>query len=470
MSESAVLAGVGPFGGTTIPMLAARIRSRKTTASEITELALAAAHEYGPMLNCFVTIDDHGATHAASVADQELAAGLDRGPLHGIPVGIKDMIATNGLLTTMGSRHFADHVPTADADVVTALRNAGAVILAKTQTHEFAYGPTSDRSATGPARNPHRLQLMTGGSSGGSAAAVAAGLLPLALGTDTGGSTRVPAALCGTLGLRPTGQSLSNRGVFPLSPTLDVVGPLAATAADIALAWQALSRNGGGFPSTAGPGDLLSPPAPVRAGELRYALVTCALTERAAADSADAVRMAAATFTRDRPPVPTVFLPELDACADPYRIIQSAEAYALHHDRVERAPELFGDEVLERLQEASEVKGWEYVLALAEKERLRARVLDRLRAVDVLLMPTVPVSAPAIDQRSFPPETPWTGPRQALLSMTSAWSVLGFPALSVPVPGAGDGLPRSVQVIAKPDQEEHLFVVASALEESFAAP
>ncbi|TYD00178.1 amidase [Arthrobacter echini] len=469
MTGGAALGGVGPFGGTTISTLAARIRSRETSSLEITEVALAAAHKYGPMLNCFVTIDDHGATQAAAVADEELAAGLDRGPLHGIPVGIKDVIATNGLLTTMGSRHFSDHVPTADADVVTALRSAGAVILAKTQTHEFAYGPTSDRSASGPARNPHRLGLMTGGSSGGSAAAVAAGLLPLALGTDTGGSTRVPAALCGTLGLRPTGQSLSSRGVFPLSPTLDVVGPLAATAEDIAIAWRSLSPSGGLFPAAEGTEDPRGLPAAIHAGELRYALVTCALTERASADSADAVRIAAAALTRDRAPVPTVFLPEIDACADPYRVIQSAEAYALHHERVERAPELFGSEVLERLHEASRVAGWEYVLALADKERLRARVLVRLRTADVLLMPTVPVSAPAIDQRSFPPETLWNSPREALLSMTSAWSVLGFPALSVPVPGTGDGLPRSVQVIAKPDQEEQLFIVAAALEESFTA-
>lgn len=470
MNEPEPLADIGPFGGLTISVLADRIRKHETTAAEITEQALTAAHKYGPKLNCFVTIDDQGARRAAARADEELASGLDRGPLHGIPVGIKDVIATSGLMTTMGSRHFAGHIPTADADVVTALRNSGAVIMAKTQTHEFAYGPTSDRSASGAARNPHDQTLMTGGSSGGSAAAVAAGLVPLALGTDTGGSVRVPAALCGTVGMRPTQNSLSTRGVFPLSPTIDIVGPLASTADEIALAWRALSSGGSTFRSVPAKEAGRSLPDPHRARNLRFALARCALAERVAPDLTDAAGLAAKTLARPDSPVAELYLPEIDACADPYKIIQSAEAYAIHHQRVERMPELFDAEVLERLQDASRVKGWEYVKALGTRDRLRMLVLDRMDTVDILLMPTVPIGALAIDQRSLPPEVNWNSPREALLSMTSAWSVLGFPALSIPVPAAENGLPRSVQLIGKPGQEWQLLDVASSLETAFTDP
>ncbi|HEY0805380.1 MAG TPA: amidase, partial [Pseudonocardiaceae bacterium] len=191
------LAGAGPFAGTSIAELADGLRAGRTTARALAESALAAADEYGPALNCFVTVDHDGALRTADQADRELRDGLDRGPLHGIPVGVKDLIDTAGLRTTMGSRHFDRHVPAADAAVVIALRQAGAVIIGKTHTHQFAYGPTGDIAHTGPARNPHDPSRITGGSSSGSAAAIAAGLLPAALGTDTGGSVRIPAALCG---------------------------------------------------------------------------------------------------------------------------------------------------------------------------------------------------------------------------------------------------------------------------------
>lgn len=469
MSTVESLVAAGPFGATSVVEVAARLRRRETTALEITKQALSAAHRYNPDLNCFVTIDDDGAERAAVLADRELQSGLDRGPLHGIPVGIKDMIATAGLLTTMGSRHFRDHVPVADADAVTSLRNCGAVIIGKTQTHEFAYGPTSDRAATGPARNPHDVERMTGGSSGGSGAAVAAGIIPVALGTDTGGSVRVPAALCGIVGMRPTQGALSPGGVFPLSPTMDVVGPLAANVRDAAVAWWALSTKTD-YAGSFSPGwSADCAPNPSRGLALRFGEVVSGLTRKTSDAVQEATKLAVRALSGSGAGIASIDLPEIDSCLDPYRVIQSAEAFALHSERVQQAPELFDPEVLDRLRSAAEVRGWEYVRALQIRDRLRSAVLHRLSSLDILIMPTVPIEAPSIGQRELDGQAGWASPREALLSMTSPWSVLGFPAVSIPVPGPGAELPRSVQLVGKPGHEQQLLNAAAALERSLKA-
>jgi aspartyl-tRNA(Asn)/glutamyl-tRNA(Gln) amidotransferase subunit A len=240
--------GAGFFAAHTAAGLAADLRAGRLTPADLVDHAFADAARLGS-LNAFVTLDEPGARAAARRAAEELAAGVDRGPLHGIPVAVKDLVDTAGLRTTMGSRHFADHVPELDAECVRLLREAGAVVVGKTVTHEFAYGPTGDRSAHGPARNPYRPSAMSGGSSAGSAVAVAAGIVPLAVGTDTGGSVRIPAACCGVTGLRPTYGAVAVDGVFPLSPTLDAVGPIARTVDDCRLMWHAL----GGKPDARAP-------------------------------------------------------------------------------------------------------------------------------------------------------------------------------------------------------------------------
>lgn len=466
MTAQHLVAAEGPFRNSTLFEVAARIRRRETTAQEVTEQALSAAHRLNPELNCFVTIDDDGARRAALLADGELQSGLDRGPLHGIPVGVKDMIATSGLLTTMGSRHFSGHVPTADAGVVTALRNSGAVIIGKTQTHEFAYGPTSDRAATGPARNPHDTQRMTGGSSGGSGAAVAAGVVAVALGTDTGGSVRVPAALCGVVGMRPTQGATSPAGVFPLSRTMDAVGPLAASVADTAAAWWALSATSDSAGTLQPEWDQCLLPDPSRGAALRFGMISCGLTLKTSGAAQEAVHAVLQALGRSGNAVSTIAVPEIDECDGPYRVIQSAEAFAIHSERVRQDPELFDPEVLDRLKSAAEVRGWEYVRAIEERDRLRTAVLRRLLSQDVVIMPTVPIEAPFIGQRELDGQGGWTSPREALLSMTSPWSVLGFPAISVPVPGSGSQLPRSVQLVGKPGHDQLLLDAAAALEEN----
>ncbi|WP_346106997.1 amidase, partial [Nonomuraea maheshkhaliensis] len=339
----------GPFTGRTVTDLARELRDRKTTSVDLVERALGAVAVLDPALNAFVTVDAGGALAAARRADEELSGGGDRGPLHGVPVAVKDLIMVAGVPATMGSRHFAGYVPDADAACVTRLREAGAIIVGKTTTHEFAYGPTGDRSATGASRNPWDPARMSGGSSGGSGAAVAAGMVPLAIGTDTGGSVRIPAALCGIAGFKPAYDAIPADGVFPLSATLDHVGVLAGTPDDCLLAYRHLARDGGGAVRE-GTGLVrvawLDPGA-VFDGDPRVTRTAApvAASVAAASGAADEVRLSEEVVAELR---------------ETYLAIQSCETAAVHAERLERAPELFDDEVLERLRVAAELPGWRY--------------------------------------------------------------------------------------------------------------
>ena len=449
----------GPFRGHSLATVAARLRDGGGDPVDLTRAALAAIERSQPAVNAFVTVDHDGALRAAAKAAGELAAGLDRGPLHGVPVAVKDLVDTGGLTTTMGSRHFAGHVPVRDAEVVTRLRAAGAVIVGKTTTHEFAYGPTGDRAANGPCANPHDPGRMAGGSSAGSAAAVAAGLVPLAVGTDTGGSVRIPAALCGVCGIRPSPGRIPAEGVFPLSWSLDAVGVLAADVAGTAAGWAVLSRAPvplGGLLPGASPLDGLPPVEALRVGvpdgfdrladEVHSGLST--LVGRLAA--------------RGVRPVP-VAVPDPDELRHLYRTIQSVEAVAVHHKRMAAAPELFDPEVLQRLRSAAEVPARVYALALRRMAEVRAAAAHLLDGLDVLLLPTVPVVAPPLGARDTDLGGGWTSPRDALLAHTVPFSVLGLPSLSLPVPAPGD-LPVGVQLVGSPGGDEALLAAAAAIE------
>lgn len=431
--------GAGFFAAHTVAGLAADLRAGRRSPVDLVEHALSAAARLGPELNAFVTVDEAGARSAARHAAGELAAGRDSGPLHGIPVAVKDLVDTAGLRTTMGSRHFADHVPERDAECVRRLRAAGAIVVGKTVTHEFAYGPTGDRSASGPARNPYDPRAMSGGSSAGSAVAVAAGIVPLAVGTDTGGSVRIPAACCGIVGLRPTSGTVPADGVFPLSATLDTVGPLARTVDDCRLLWHVLS---GERTETA-------------TASARIAWVPPETFHPAV----DAVTRAVRALVPDAERVEVPFAREL---LRDYRVIQSSEAYAVHAERVATAPELFGAELLTRLEAAEQVRGWEYVRALEQRRRAIAAIPRLFEHHDLLALPTIPLTAPPVGARTGRIGDTEIDVRAALLSLTSAWGVLGLPALSVPA-GLVDGLPVGLQLVAPPGGERRLLAAAEEL-------
>ncbi|MGP3943706.1 amidase [Streptomyces sp. 6N106] len=435
--------GAGYFARVGVAELAEWLRTGRVSPRALAETALGEASRWQPVINAFVTLDEQGALAAADQAARELAAGVDRGPLHGVPVAVKDVIDVRGLPTTAGSRHFAGHIAQEDAESVRRLREAGAVILGKTNTHEFANGPTGDRSASGPTRNPHAPDRIAGGSSSGAAAAVATGTVPLALGTDTGGSTRIPAACCGVVGLRPTQGAVSTSGVFPLAPPLDTVGPMARTAADCLLMWTAMT---GGQPHT-------SASTSARIGWI---------PPNSVHPTAPAVTRAARDFAGDlvTGEVPVPHLRELRAA---YGIIQGSEAYAVHAERLETAPELYSAEVRDRLRAGGEFQRREYDRALDLRKRVRSTVMNRLRSYDFLALPTIPLIAPPLDRRADrigaePIDVP-----TALLALTSPWSVLGLPAVSVPA-GLVDGLPTALQLVGPPGSEQRLLATAECLQ------
>ena len=443
----------GPFRGVTLATVARRLREGATDPVELTRAALGAIDESQPAVNAFVTVDRDGALRAAAQAAGELAGGLDRGPLHGIPVAVKDLVDTAGLATTMGSRHFSGHVPERDAGVVARLRAAGAVIVGKSTTHEFAYGPTGDRAANGPGANPHDPSRMAGGSSAGSAAAVAAGLVPLAVGTDTGGSVRIPAALCGVCGIRPSPDRVPAGGVFPLSWSLDTVGVLAGDVAGTAAGWAVLSD----APLPPGGSPVGSPPVEALRIGLPDGFDQCA--DEVHSGLSTLVGRLAALGVR---PVP-VAMPDLEELRWLYRTIQSVEAVAVHHERMTTAPGLFDPEVLQRLLAAAEVPARDYALALRRMREVRAAAPALLDGLDLLLLPTVPVLAPPLGARDTDLGGGWTSPRDALLAHTVPFSVLGLPSLSMPVPAPG-GLPVGVQLVGGPDGDEALLSAAAAIE------
>jgi Asp-tRNA(Asn)/Glu-tRNA(Gln) amidotransferase A subunit family amidase len=438
----------GPFTGVTLAGVAGSLRDGTTDPVALTRRALAAIEAAQPAVNAFVTVDHDAALAAAALAADELAGGVDRGPLHGVPVAVKDLVDTAGLVTTMGSRHFAGHVPAHDAEVVRRLRAAGAVIVGKTTTHEFAYGPTGDRAANGPCANPHDSSRMAGGSSAGSAAAVAAGLVPLAVGTDTGGSVRIPAALCGVVGIRPSPDRVPTNGVFPLSWSLDSVGVMAADVAGTATGWQVCS------------GATAAAPA-VRPDALRIGLPLGfdrvddvvrhgfdGLVDRLAAHGA---RLA------------PVEVPDVEELRWLYRTIQSVEAVAVHHDRMTNAPQLFDPEVLQRLRIAAQVPARDYAVALRRFTEVRAAAGRLLDGLDLLLLPTVPIVAPPLGARDTDIGGGWTSPRDALLAHNTPFSVLGLPSVSIPVAAPGV-LPVGVQLVGRPHADEALLSAALAVE------
>ncbi|WP_433477078.1 amidase [Spirillospora sp. CA-142024] len=422
----------GFFTGRTLADIGRDLRTGRESARSLVARAL---ESVDPDLNAFVTLDPEGAEAAAAAADEELASGADRGPLHGVPVAVKDIIDVAGLPTGMGSAHFDGHLAEDDAVCVTRLRNAGAVIVGKTGTQEFAFGGTGDVSVNGPVRNPHDRERMSGGSSSGSAVAVAAGMVPLALGTDTGGSVRIPSSFCGIAGFKPAHGAIPAGGVFPLSRSLDHVGVLAATAADCRIAYHALT----------GPAE--PPPEDGGAPDGRVAWI-----EPPAADP-EVERVVRALFP-DAVPERIDF----DGLRQVFLAIQFSEAHDVHAERVAEAPGLYQQVTLARLQKAAQMPGWRLVRALRERDRYAREVAGLLDRYDLLAMPTMPITAPRIGATEV-----GLGPLTALLvSLTFPWNVLGLPALSVPAGTAG-GLPVGAQLITRPGAEDLLFRAAERL-------
>jgi aspartyl-tRNA(Asn)/glutamyl-tRNA(Gln) amidotransferase subunit A len=416
-------------------------------------------------LNAFITVTGERALEEAARAEEEIAAGRYRGPLHGVPLGLKDLIYTRDVRTTMGSAFFKDYVPDYSATVALRLEEAGAVLVGKTNTHEFAYGPTGDRSYFGPTRNPHDPRRISGGSSGGSGAAVAASLLYASLGSDTAGSIRIPSALCGVVGMKPTFGRVSKHGVFPLSWTLDHVGPLTRTVEDNSLLMNVLAGHDPRDPYSANePAEDFARDLGRGVGGGVVGVPEDFYFEHLEDEVGERVGEAIEVFLSLGAEVRQVGIPNLPETLRAQRYILSADAYAIHEERLKSAPEMFDEEVLERLLEGERLKAHRY--ASAQQRRLLAKdeFSQALGEVDVLLAPTVPIAATLIDQREVNIGGYEEPVRSAVTRLTGPANLIGFPSLSVPCGLAPSGLPVGMQLIGRPFDEAALYRFGHAYE------
>jgi aspartyl-tRNA(Asn)/glutamyl-tRNA(Gln) amidotransferase subunit A len=439
---------------------AADLLARREIASvELTEAHLRRIDAHDTHLNSFITITSDHALTQARAADAELTRGVRRGPLHGIPLALKDLYDTAGIRTTAGSTFFADRVPDTDARAVTLLYQAGAVLLGKLNMHEWALGVTNINPHYGPSRNPWDPSRITGGSSGGAAAALAAGLCMGALGSDTGGSIRIPSSLCGIVGLKPTFGRVSLQGVIPLSWNLDHAGPMARTVTDAALLLQAIAGYDPDDPvSVALPVDHLL--ATINAGVTgwRIALATDAHFGEADPEVISAVRRAATVFEELGARVEAVDLSQGREAAQMNALMTTSDAAAFHRDRLRDHPHRFGADVLARMERGAQFTSTEYILARRFQSEWRRRLERLFEQFDLLLTPATPITAPVIEGLDA------IEAARQLTRCTAPFNLAGLPALSAPCGLSAAGLPIGLQIVAAPWNEARVLRAGRAFE------
>jgi aspartyl-tRNA(Asn)/glutamyl-tRNA(Gln) amidotransferase subunit A len=421
-----------------------------------------------PTLNAFITTSAAHARAQAKKAEAELSVrrrrktAADRGPLHGIPISLKDNIHTAGIRTTAGSAVLRDFVPAENAPVVTRLLQAGAVILGKTNMHEFAYGVTTNNPHFGPVHNPWDVSRISGGSSGGSAAALAAGLCYASIGTDTGGSIRIPAALCGVTGLKPTRDLIDARGVIPLSTTLDCVGPMARTVEDTAILFEALASGAKKVKS------LSRKSSRSNLSKLRLGLprdfffdVLSDEVQKLFEDALRSLRHAGAKIVK-------VSIPSLLETETAGNRIGWAEATHFHQKSgwfPGRSAE-YGEDVRWRLEAGTKVSAADYLEALDSREKFIAQLSSTMESsrLDTLVVPTVPIAAPLIGEEKTRVGQAEHATRALLLRLNRPANLAGVPAISVPCGFTPAGLPVGLQLIASANAESVLLRIAAAFQ------
>ena len=447
----------------TILELSHRLRRREVSPVELAQNCLTNIEKLNPVLNAFVTVTAASALLQARQAEAEIQHGNWRGPLHGVPLGLKDLIDTAGVRTTAGSALFKDRIPAEDADIVRRLKDAGAVLLGKQNLHEFAYGGSSVISYFGEVRNAWNLEHIAGGSSGGSASAVAAGLCYGAIGTDTAGSVREPAALCGVVGLKPTYGRVSTRGVIPLSRSLDHVGPITSTVADAAVLLQTIA----GYDLE----DMNCVNRPVDdyvagldrgTNRIRIGVPRQFFYEDLDPEISCAVEQALAVLKY-------LFgeMHEIELAVPTDRTLQAAESYAYHAESVARSPELYQPETLRRIRTGEKVSSPEVEEHRRELKRMHSEIDQVLADIDVIVTPTTPIPAPALAELKQNPDL--LRPRElTLLRNTRPFNVWGLPAIGVPCGFTGSGLPIGLQIVGPHWSESRVLQVAHAYEQATA--
>jgi len=433
----------------TLAALVRSLRARELSPREAVSGCLVRIEELDPALNAFISVRAEEALAEAEALERTDA----RGPLHGVPVGIKDVIDVAGARTTAASAILADNVAARDADAVAALRRAGAVVVGKLNTHEFAFGATTTSPHFGPARNPWDTERICGGSSGGSGAAVAAGLVPGALGTDTGGSIRIPASFCGVTGLRPSTGRVSNRGVVPVAWSFDTVGPIARSAEDCALLLDALAP---GAASTRG---LAGDAAGLRVGVVG-ALFEGGIDPDVAAVAREAVRELAGAGAA----VEEVEIPLLEEAGAIQQAMMLPEAAAAHLPWLRTRLEDYGADVRTRLLAGLFLPPTTYVTGMRARRVFRAGLAEVLRDVDLLACPQMPVAPPRIGEDTVTIDGVEVPYRLSFIRFNSPWSLAGVPAVSVPC-GFVRGLPVGLALVGRPFEEATVLQAAHAFQQ-----
>lgn len=447
-----------------IAELAHLIRRRELSAREHVSACLNRIEAANPHLNAFVHVDAEGALHAAEAADESIARGGWLGPLHGIALAVKDNYLTAGLPTTACSRVLEGYVPGADATAVARLRAAGAILVGKTNMHEWAYGGTNELSAFGPARNPWHTAHITGGSSGGSGAALAARMVPAALGSDTGGSVRIPASACGVAGLKPTYGRVSRHGILPLSWSLDVGGPMARSAEDLALLFAAMAGVDPNDPASVEPPTRAFQRSPERALRgLRIAVLSDD-SLATAADVAACVQAALDALEGAGARLEAASLPAVDLGMAAWRTMMMAEATAFHSHYLKTRHADYAPGVRTQLEAGRLITGPQYIKAQQYRVEFNRAVHALFAAADVVALPTLPVTAPRIGQGKVVLGGREITSQHAMTYACWIANMSGLPAVSLACGFGSEGLPVGLTLMGRADGEMRLLMIADAFE------
>lgn len=445
----------------TVRELGALLRTRKASCVELVEESLNNARS-GDRCNTFITLTADSALEEAAQRDKELAAGRDRGPFHGIPVAYKDLFYTKGVRTTAGSLIYRDFEPEYDATVVERFREAGAVSIGKLNLHELAYGATSKNSHYGFVLNPRDTTRIAGGSSGGSATAIAQGFVPVALGSDTGGSIRIPASFCGVVGFKPTYGAVSRYGVFPLSHSLDHVGPLGATAEDCALAMAVIAGRDVHDRTTLNAPRVKFPhPPPATLAGVRVGVPRQFFFDHVSTDVAATVRNAIERMAQLGAILVDVALPDIVEVSAVARLILWCEASSLYERH--RNPAQFGPDVWQLIEQGRSVAARDYVTAQKLRSVFRRKFDAVWREVDLIAAPATAITAPLVEEDQVNIEGYIEDARVAATRLARAVNLIGEPAVSLPCGQDANGLPVGLQLISKPFRGPWLLAVAEML-------
>jgi len=452
-----------------ITRAAAALRRKEISSAELTGECLERIERYNPTLNAFITVMGDTARARAAEMDAELAAGRDRGPLHGMPIALKDLVYTKGVRTTAGSKLFANFVPEYDATIVTLLEKAGAVVVGKTGLHELAYGITSNNPHFGTVRNPWDPERIPGGSSGGSGAAVVTGMAFMAIGSDTGGSIRIPASFCGCAGLKPTYGRVSKHGVLPLGFSLDHIGPLAATVRDCAITLNAIAGRDPADPTTSRrPLEDYIPAQPSLRG-VRIGRPANFYYTRLDPEVHIALELTLKTAAELGARIESVRVPDIDELNTICRVILLAEASAALEAHASRRAEI-GPDVRALFEQGRVIPATAYIQA----QRLRTIFLGEFNRlwtdVDCLALPATPTPAPRIGETTMSIAGVEEDVRLATTRLVRGINGLGYPALSLPCGLTAGGLPIGMQLVGPAFGERKLIEIGAALEDALKVP